>query len=132
MIRDNLAPYKTLYVETAREYLKSIKTALVDLKISPENKELINQVYIGAHSLKSQSVVMGFAHTGFLCHTIEYIFHEVKEGKILISLPLLQLISSAVTKLENGITTIERDDREVNMTENIRDLEKIILKVNHI
>ena len=56
----DLSKFKTLYNQTALEYVKKLEDTVTLLRTDAANKNAMNEIYIAAHSLKSQSLMMGY------------------------------------------------------------------------
>ncbi len=121
----DLTQYKDLYIQTSREYLQSLNEKLLLLEKNPKEKESIDEIFRSAHSLKSQSAAMGYINTGFLCHTIEDVFYEIKEGKMELTKELADILFLSFDSLTNSIDHIERENAELNLSYQAESLKKI-------
>ncbi|KKP69311.1 hypothetical protein A2X44_04135 [candidate division CPR3 bacterium GWF2_35_18] len=72
---------KKLFFESAEKYLQEINDNLLSLEATPETKELVETIFRNFHSLKSESLAMGYAKLSDLCHKLEDLFAILKEGK---------------------------------------------------
>lgn len=118
----NLSYYKNLYVQTAYGYLEKIKNGISQLFKTPHNKEIVNDTYISIHSLKSQSMAMGYEKTAYLCNVIESIFKEFKEGKKDAESGLLSLIMNSLEKLSTSVNSIKNENVEIDLSEDTKKL----------
>lgn len=71
MATADLANYKTLYLQTAKEYVDKMSASLDQLLDDASSNEALNNLHIASHSLKSQSQVMGFIDIANICLNIE-------------------------------------------------------------
>ncbi len=122
MISIDLSSYKDLYLKTTREYLNELRSNLNLLNMDPTNKELIYEVFRLSHSLKSQNYFMGFIKTADLFHVVEQYFRQIKDGNNNYSVDLTQTITDTITKLENSINNIEKNNIEVDLSQDIINL----------
>src|SRR3989344_748635 len=130
-MKNDLSFFKDLYIQTANEYLANLQNGIRQLPSNPKNNELINQIYIDVHSLKSQSIAMGYKNTGVLSGVIEHIFKTVKDGKIQVSDKLITLILNSVEKLKSSVNKIQTDNREIDLSEQFERLKRELeLKIN--
>jgi chemotaxis protein histidine kinase CheA len=111
----SLSQYKDLFVETGKEFLQSLNDSLLKLEKDPANKEAIAEVFRSAHSLKGQSAAMGYEKTGFLCHAVEDVFFEVKEGRMKVTPELADLLFKAFDGLSDSIAHSEADGQEIDL-----------------
>jgi len=75
----DMSAYKDLYVETAREYIETLKKNLTLLNENTTNKEAIYEMFRSYHSLKSQSHAMGYMKTAEFCKLLEDYFQSLGE-----------------------------------------------------
>lgn len=119
----DLSAYENLYNTTASEYLEKMKESLSHLSQTPHDATAIATLYMSAHSLKSQSMVMGFKNTGALCNVIENMCREIQEKQTVPSVRLLELLQESLQRLENSLKSIEKDNQELPLGETIKKLE---------
>lgn len=111
-----LSQYKDLYLQTSREYLQSLNDSLLILEKDQHDKAAIDEIFRSAHSLKSQSAAMGYEKTGFLCHTVEDIFYEIKQDRLELTSELADILFKAFDDLTHSIDSIESSDAETDLT----------------
>lgn len=111
--------YKDLYITTAREHIADLKKNLRALEKDIHDQTAIDEVHRQAHSFKSQNLVMGYTQTGNLSHLIEVLFQNVKENKKALTIKDLQAVTEAVSKLGESVESIEKSDRELNLSNEI-------------
>ncbi len=122
---NGLAQYKDLFVQTGKEYLSALGDALLKLEKTPDDKEVIAEIFRNAHSLKGQSAAMGYEKTGYLCHAVEDVFFEIKEGRMKASPELADLLFTAFDQLGDSITHIEADGTEIDLSDQAEALKKL-------
>lgn len=113
----NLADFKTLYLSTAQEYIQKMQDGLVTLRTSPEDTAAIEVVHLSAHSLKSQSLVMGYTTTGELSHVIEVIFRKLLDERGSLSEKLISPLTEAIAGLDESVLQIEATGKEKNLSD---------------
>src|SRR5215204_7411332 len=117
MAANEFLEYKDLYIQTGREYIQSLNASLLKLEKNPADKEAIEEVFRSAHSLKGQSAAMEYQSTGFLCHTIEDVFYEIKHGRMQLTSELSEHLFAAFDALTDSINHIEKENHETDLTE---------------
>lgn len=116
MGNDDFSEYKDLYIQTGREYIQSLNASLLTLEKEPANKEAIEEIFRSAHSLKGQSAAMEYQSTGFLCHTIEDVFYEIKNDRLQLTSALSDHLFAAFDALTNSLNTIEKEGHESDLS----------------
>ena len=119
----DLATYKNLYLQTARDHLIEIKKNLTLLDANPTDKQAIYEVFRLFHSLKSQNYFMGFEQTAHFCKVFEQFFRDINDVKKIYNPNLSDLILRALKKLEDSFIVIEQSSRELDLTQDIINLE---------
>lgn len=124
MDASDLNKYKQLYLKTAHDYLTLLKNGLRTFE--PENlpADTLSEVHRAAHSLKGQSLVMGYTTTGLLCKKIEDILKQIKDGQLPVTKLLLAHLNMATIALEISLETIKKTNREKDLSSATRTLEQ--------
>jgi chemosensory pili system protein ChpA (sensor histidine kinase/response regulator) len=68
------------FAPEAQEYLEILEANLMRLDKDPGNRELINQVFRTAHTLKGSAYTVGFQSIGDLIHRVEDFMGAVRDG----------------------------------------------------
>ena len=105
----DLSDYKTLYIQTAREYIGKISASLDQLSNDVLDKEALNSLHIASHSLRSQSQVMGFADIANICLSIERMADDALKGTIQLNNESIPEIKKSVAKLTEILKLIQDD-----------------------
>src|SRR5258708_6081821 len=115
----DISGYKLLYIETANEYLVAMQASVVLLEKNFKNNHAIEIIYRSAHTLKSQSTLMGYKNTASLNEFLEYTFHIIMEGKSDLNEKLIMDIKTAVKKIAISLHTIETLNHELSLSESL-------------
>ncbi len=111
MSTHDLSSYKNLFLETASEYQTQLHDTLLVLEkekndVDTRTHALI-KAHLCAHSLKSECFAMGYTKLGTLCKTIEFLFYDIKEGKIALTEKLLLELRDASLQIAKELSAIE-------------------------
>lgn len=128
MPSSDLAQYKPLFLQTAWDYVRQLESALTQLLSDPENAEAVASSYISAHSLKSQSSVMGYAHLAESCRNVELVFRFVKEDKITLNEEDLYTLQTVLEAIKKSLAVVSAGDEDVTMENEVEKLLPIIAK----
>jgi chemosensory pili system protein ChpA (sensor histidine kinase/response regulator) len=69
------------FVPEAQEYLELLEADLLRLEKDPQDRELINQLFRTAHTLKGSAYTVGFRSIGDLVHHVEDFMGAVRDGR---------------------------------------------------
>jgi chemotaxis protein histidine kinase CheA len=111
----DLSSYKDLYIETAKEYIGKLHTAIQRLKKDANDKDAIDIAHLCSHSLKSQSLMMGYHKTGELAHMLEQCFAGIQQKTIVLNYELLSTVQKACDELLNSVNYIEQSNSEIEI-----------------
>nr|WP_320009691.1 chemotaxis protein CheA [uncultured Desulfobulbus sp.] len=71
-----------VFREEAAELLASLETALLDLEESPQDEELVAQVFRAMHTIKGSGAMFGFDEVAEFTHEVETVFDLVRKGEV--------------------------------------------------
>jgi two-component system, chemotaxis family, sensor kinase CheA len=87
-------PVETFRVE-AYERLQELESSLLELEESPDNEELIGQIFRALHTIKGSGAMFGFDDIASFTHEVETVFDQVRNGKIGVEKELIDLTLKA-------------------------------------
>ncbi|MBS3898557.1 MAG: chemotaxis protein CheA [Dethiobacter sp.] len=112
--------YRDLFLAEAREYLQGLNIALLQLESDPANREVLQEMFRAAHSLKGMSATMGYQQLANLTHQMENVLDFLRQGTLRAnrevanvlfeSLDLLELL---LGRLDEPAACLEQLDRVV-------------------
>lgn len=102
----DLDAYRSLYVAESRENLEGIVTNLLILEKGTDS-HAIDNIFRSAHSLKGMSASMGFMHMEEICHALEDVFSQIRNGKLEVSQSLVDDLLGGADDIEQMIDEIE-------------------------
>lgn len=125
-MNNDLARFKDLYFETAKEQIKILNENLTHYT-NTDDKEIVNKIFIAAHSLKGQSLMMGYEKVGLAAKLIEKIFRDIKEGITQKKTININLITSTINKISIWLDTHDSANLEPELDQEITELEKMLI-----
>ena len=120
----DLSKFKTLYNQTALEYVKKLEDTVTLLRTDAANKNAMNEIYIAAHSLKSQSLMMGYLSLAQASLLIERFFHALREGAQPISTEGIDAVSELAQSVRSSLSEIVAGRHEHNLSDAISRFKK--------
>ncbi|MFP4388969.1 MAG: Hpt domain-containing protein, partial [Desulfococcaceae bacterium] len=69
--------HRNVYREEAFELLAELEAALLELENTPEDAELVGQVFRSMHTIKGSGAMFGFDDIAAFTHEIETVFDLV-------------------------------------------------------
>ena len=115
------------FLVEAGEILEQLNEQLVDLEQRPDDKELLNTVFRGFHTIKGGAGFLGLDSMVVVCHRAEDIFNLLRNGERTVDanlmdvmLPVLDVLNGQFEALRTG------DEPEAAAPEIISGLERIL------
>lgn len=108
----DISSYKKLYLETAKEYCNMLSSNYDKLSLSGFDKDALNNMYISAHSLKSESHAMGYIKMETLSGMIEKAIKDVIDNNKRLSGELLNILKETINNIQQSLKSIEAENKE--------------------
>ncbi len=101
-----LDAYRSLYIAESRENHENIVKNLLVLE-GEASEEAIAEIFRSAHSLKGMSASMDFKGMEKLCHAMEDVFAEIRNGNMAVTHALMDSLLAASDEIETMLDDIE-------------------------
>ncbi len=88
--------FRAKFIEDATDLLNDLENDLLVLEETPNNSEMLEEVYRVMHTLKGVSAMYGFEYIGNLTHDLESIYDYVLKGKVELTTEILTLTLDAL------------------------------------
>lgn len=118
-----LDAYRSLYIAESRENHENIVKNLLVLE-SEASEEAIAEIFRSAHSLKGMSASMDFKGMERLCHAMEDVFAEIRNGNMAVTHALMDTLLAASDTIEAMLDDIEGGGQGVpdDLNDHVMDL----------
>ncbi len=90
---------RQIFKEEAYDLLGELETGLLELEESPDDMDLVNQVFRALHTIKGSGAMFGFEDIAEFTHEVETVFDMVRNG----DLPVTPELSSLTLKARDYI-----------------------------
>jgi len=91
--------FKNKFIEDAIELVSKLESVLLDLENSPQDKELIQEVFRVMHTLKGVSGMYGFENIAQYTHQLESVYDYIRNGQLAVSKKILDITLASVDHL---------------------------------
>ena len=82
---EEMEPLLPDFIAAARDNVEAINLGLAGLEKEPANREVLQEVYRNAHSLKGSAMTMGFERMGKLAHHMEDVLRALQKNQLLVT-----------------------------------------------
>ena len=117
----DLSAYKALYLETARKLVQEY----VEIKSSPITQVSVKNLLRIFHSLKGQSMAMGYKNTALLCHQMETFARTLNDNNIPFTTELKDLLLMPKVFLDD-LDFIEKTNGETLLDKETLAMQKLV------
>jgi len=94
------------FLVEAGEILEQLSEQLVDLEQSPEDKELLNAIFRGFHTVKGGAGFLQFDAMVECCHVTENLFDILRNGKRSVTSELMDVVLKALDTVNQQFTEL--------------------------
>ena len=98
---------KNLFISEAEEMLTLMNNSLVSLEKNPEDKDLLNEIFRSAHTIKGMAGCEGLTEIQELSHAIEDILRKLRDGEVKLSSGFMDVLFSSTDKLESLVKAVK-------------------------
>jgi two-component system chemotaxis sensor kinase CheA len=85
----------------ARELLDGIESSLLDLKVRPDDRALVDEVFRGLHTVKGSGAMFGFEALAAFTHHCESAFDRVRKGEAAATPDLVSVVLAACDQMRS-------------------------------
>lgn len=102
----NKNQYMEIFIEETKEHLQSLDECLFELEKDPENKEVLNEIFRVAHTLKGMAGTMGFNRMAKLTHDMENVLQSLRSDTISVNDDVIDVLFKCMDALEEYVDNI--------------------------
>ena len=116
------------FIQEAEEILENLDQELIELENDPTDKELLNQIFRGMHTLKGGAGFLGLESIINLAHVIESIFDKLRNDEMQLDSNKMDIILEGIDIIKNSIETLKSSNEIPDM----EDIADIMAKLNDL
>lgn len=116
--------YLDIFIEESREHLQHMNDNLLELEKDPTEKNLLNEIFRVAHTIKGMSGTMGFSNIATLTHEMENLLDALRNGAVEPSSHIIDILFRCFDSLDEYITHIVEtgQEGELDSTELVKEI----------
>ncbi len=99
------------FLVEAGDLLSDVDNKLVDLERAPDDPGLLNEIFRGFHTIKGGAGFLAATHLVELCHLTENLFDKLRNGELVISSEVMDVILSATGAVRNMFGYLEQSSQ---------------------
>lgn len=110
MVEIDMGELKTDFLQEAKEYIELLNQNFI--RLEGGDSDALDEIFRVAHTLKGMAGFMGYKNLEDLCHKLESLLGEIREGRIQVSEDLVDLLLLGVDKISEIVESIEDHDSD--------------------
>ena len=99
----DLSKYAALFLAESREHLRACNSSLLEWEAEPAATEPVDRLFRAIHTIKGMAATMGYAPVAQLAHAAENLLDGLRQGRVVASSPIFQLLFRAVDALDRAV-----------------------------
>ncbi|ADY72708.1 CheA signal transduction histidine kinase [Desulfurobacterium thermolithotrophum DSM 11699] len=114
------------FLVEAEEILENLDQDLIDLENNPTDKDLLNKIFRGMHTLKGGAGFLNLTPIVELAHRIEDIFNKLRNDEMTLTTELMDIILEGIDHLKLAIQMLKESEELPDM----EDIESVLKKLD--
>lgn len=102
----DMSQYLQIFIEEAKEHVQSLNECLLQIEKDPEDKDVLNEIFRVAHTLKGMAGTMGYTKMTKLTHDMENVLHAIRNDEIKVTSDLVDVLFKCLDALENYVNSV--------------------------
>lgn len=119
----DLNEYKQLFLQTASSKLSAMIQLINAIEVNQDMQDRAD-FYRLAHSLKSQSLVMGYTQLGLAAKILEALFRAVRKNQIQLDANLILIVKQTLQAMRQSLQSIRHQQGELSLSKEVQSLEE--------
>jgi len=117
----DMEQYMGIFADEAKEHLQNLNDYILELEKDHDRKDLLNEIFRSAHTLKGMAGAMGFEKMATLTHEMENVLDELRKGEREVNLQIIQVLFSCLDALEALVNEIITEGVELTEVDSLID-----------
>ncbi len=107
--------YLDVFIEETKENIQIMNQSLLQLEKSPNDIDMLNEIFRAAHTVKGMAGTMGFNKMSALTHQMENLLQELRNGSVSADSNMVDLLFKCLDAVENYLNNIIDSGNEGNI-----------------
>ena len=95
----NMEQFRSAFFTEATEHLANMESGLLQLEHAPDDLDLLNSIFRGAHTIKGAAGTFGFPDVAHFTHDLENVLDQMREGSVQPNADLIEVLLRNVDTL---------------------------------
>ncbi|RKX29940.1 MAG: chemotaxis protein CheA [Candidatus Zixiibacteriota bacterium] len=100
------------FLVEADELISSLDNNLVKLEVSPDDLDLLNEIFRAAHTIKGTSSFLGFEQVTTLTHRMEDILNKLRKSEMVVTPEVMDILLESLDLLKVLLDNVRQGNQE--------------------
>ena len=119
------------FIVEAGEIIENLNEQLVQIEKTPDDKDLLNAIFRGFHTVKGGAGFLQLTSLVEVCHAAESLFDELRNGRISMSPDLMDAVLQAYDEITTMLDLITQSQLWSFLIKEVQEREIGLLAVSH-
>jgi len=102
----DMSQYLQIFIEEANEHVQSLNQCLLQMEKDPNDKNVLNEIFRVAHTIKGMAGTMGYMKMTKLTHDMENVLHSIRSDEIKVTSNLVDVLFKCLDALETYVNSV--------------------------
>lgn len=102
----DMSQYLQIFIEESNEHVQSLNQCLLQIEKDPNDKDVLNEIFRVAHTIKGMAGTMGFTKMTKLTHDMENVLQAIRNDEITVTSGLVDILFKCLDALENYVSNV--------------------------
>lgn len=118
--------YKALFIQTTQEYLQILSVELGKLKQNPTDLNALSEAHRMVHTIKSRSLLMGYAQLGALCKDLEELFYQAMNNTRTLDMQIINELAQINQQMIDFVGAVEQNVQVPDLNTDIQEVQALL------
>jgi two-component system chemotaxis sensor kinase CheA len=115
------------FIMEAEELLGPLDENFIELEKSPDNIELVNEIFRSVHTIKGASGFLGLDQMVEISHKAEDVLNKIRQGQLDLTPEIMDILLRSIDIIKELIDKIKnKDEKEADLSEVLKELGNIL------
>ena len=132
VITEDDIPLVLDFITESFEHIESAEAGLLELEEKPDDKDIVNQIFRGFHTIKGMAGFLNLSDIGSLAHSAENLLGLVREDKMILTGNVSDAVFESIDMMKKMITTLKESVEANKPVPAQKNLPDFLIKLKNI
>ena len=117
------------FIDEAGEHIESAEEGLLNLESKPDDKDVINQIFRGFHTIKGLAAFLNLRQIGQLAHSAENLLDIARKGELTLAGKNIDIVFEAIDMLKKLVADLKKSIKAGKAVSERKSLPQLLAKL---